>query len=63
VSTACLELIEKKQMEVRNKSTIYKGTMYEGRQITVLPMVFLEPGTVLSIELTYELEGVHEGGV
>lgn len=50
-------------MEVRNKSTIYKGTMYEGRQITVLPMVFLEPGTVLSIELTYELEGVHEGGV
>lgn len=28
VCTAMLELVEKKQLEVRNKSTMYRGTVY-----------------------------------
>lgn len=50
-------------MEVRSKSVMYKGTLFEGKQIAVLPMVFLEPATVLSIELLYDLEAAHEAGV
>jgi hypothetical protein len=53
VSSTWLELSDKKQLDIRNKSMMYKGALYEGKQITVLPMVFMESATVFCIELVY----------
>jgi hypothetical protein len=39
---------------------MHKATLYEGRQIALLPMVFMDLSTAFCIELVYEVEGMHK---
>lgn len=63
VSVFDLELQPKKSLEVTNKNAIYRATQFQSEKLATLPTVFVEPNTVLCVELLFKVSAVvGEGG-
>lgn len=59
VSTCDLDLERKQSGEVNSRNLTYKASQYEADKLGILQILFIEPNTVVSVELMFKLEAIY----